>query len=108
MCRESLFYFGLDMDSHGVPQETCLHHAKKYMMENGIPYTVMTVLLAINSFWIFLFTFCMFRRQTDEKREAKYKENERDFDGVGGQGQPEGIGQHFDYPPQPPGSTNLE
>jgi len=59
MCREAMFYFGLDMNTAGVPKETCLHHAKKYMMENGVPYTIMTVLLAINSFWIFIFTFCM-------------------------------------------------
>ena len=52
-------------------------------MENGIPYTVMTVLLAMNAFWIWILTFCMFRKREDINKGG-HRENDRDFDNVGG------------------------
>lgn len=62
MCRKSLFYFGRSITEHGFPEETCLHHARKYMMENGVPYTTCCVLLAITGLWMFMVSFCMCRK----------------------------------------------
>ena len=62
MCRPSLFYFGNDINKFGPPDHTCLKAVKKTMMENSVPYTVACSLLATTTFFIFLLTFCMFRK----------------------------------------------
>ena len=59
MCKESLFFFAKDVND-GFPNKTCLHKVKKDLMENAVPYTVVCVLIAINTFFIFLLTLCMF------------------------------------------------
>ena len=95
MCREALFYFGRDMNEVGPPKETCLHHVKKHMMENGVPYTVMTVLLAMNAFWIWMLTFCMFRKGEDINKGAHREDDRHDFDDVGGQNYPATNLDHY-------------
>jgi len=67
MCREALFFYARNINKDGLPKETCLHHVKKYMMENAVPYTMCCVLLSICAGWIFLITLCMFQRGGDNQ-----------------------------------------
>jgi len=62
MCRPSLFYFGKSMTEYGYPKDTCLHEMKKYMMENGIPYTSCCTLLALCSLWLSWIATCLSRK----------------------------------------------
>jgi len=84
MCRKSLFYFGRNITENAYPEETCLHHARKYMMENGVPYTTCCVLLSITGLWMFMVSFCMCRKQQGGQEDAHRREDlyEGDFDKV--------------------------
>ena len=59
MCRPSLFYFGRNITEDAYPDQTCLHEIKKYMMENGIPYSTCCGLLTFASFWLTLSSICL-------------------------------------------------
>ena len=48
MCRASLFYFSKNITTSAMPKQSCLHEVKKYMMENGVPYATVCVMLSIN------------------------------------------------------------
>lgn len=75
MCRPSLFYFGRNITESGPPPETCLHEMRKYMMENGVPYTTVCTLLALNSLLLTILAPFLTREEGPEK-------NENDFDNV--------------------------
>ena len=72
MCRPSLFYFGRNITESGYPKETCLHQLRKYMMENGVPYTTCCTLLALTGLWLTLISFCLMRKE--EKPGQKHEE----------------------------------
>jgi hypothetical protein len=78
MCRESLFYFGRNINQDGYPMETCLKKVKEYLTDNALPYTTCCVLLALNNIWIFIISFCMCRKidGTNQKDEPE------DFDSI--------------------------
>jgi len=63
MCRPSLFYFGRNITESGYPKDTCLHQMRKYMMENGVPYTTCCVLLTLNGLWLTVISFCLMRKE---------------------------------------------
>jgi hypothetical protein len=77
MCKESLFFFQKSVNS-GFPTKTCLHKVKKDLMENAVPYTVCCVLIAINTFFIFLLTTCMF--YIEETRPDRFREDDSKFE----------------------------
>ena len=63
MCKTALFYFTRNINIDGPPKETCLHHAKNFMMENAVPFTTSCVLLCILSLLITFFTLCMCEKE---------------------------------------------
>ena len=81
MCTEALFYFGKNINHYGYPHTTCLEKVKKNLQENAVPYTTCCVLLAMNSLWIFMITFCMYKPSSDQRKPA-LDSNPADFDRV--------------------------
>ena len=76
MCKKSLFYFGRTIND-GYPEETCLHHVKDHMAENGKLYTVCCLLLSINAFCIFLITLCLWKNPDKADQYAVTCDTER-------------------------------
>jgi len=60
MCVPSLFYFGRNI-TEGYPKETCLHHMKNYIHDNGEPYAVSCSIASILCFLVFVLHFGLYR-----------------------------------------------
>ena len=67
MCKPSLFYFTKNITDSAYPEETCLHHVKNYIHENGKPYADVCTVACVLTFWMFLIHFSLYRcvRQKD-------------------------------------------
>ena len=65
MCRPSLFYFGRNITEDGYPKDTCLHQLRKYMLENGVPYTTCCTLLTLTALWLSIISFCLMRKDRE-------------------------------------------
>ena len=61
MCMPSLFYFGRNISEDGYPKETCLHHIKNYIHENGEPYALSCSITAVLCFWMLLLHFGLYQ-----------------------------------------------
>ena len=78
VCRASLFYYGKNINESAVPNQTCFHHVKAYLMENGVPYATCCVLLSVNSLVLAILSLGFLR-----KEDHSSFENDSEHHGAG-------------------------
>jgi len=74
MCRPSLFYFTLPISEYAFPHETCLHHIKNYIHENGRPYADTSSVLCGMCLIMFIMHFGLYSCGSKEENKKELEE----------------------------------